>query len=264
MFLEGRQWQVVGESSIRAVCSYWLWSHASSIELFCGSLLNLRFELFALLFLWPLCLVNWGLFSTSIFSKSLNSLLDSTFSVLCIFCFDVDFCLSLRTFLFGEVSVKVGSLMGDLLSLPAVKNSLSIIQDGHHNPGKATDQGHAIVTDDRGQEEPIVAPMQVSRSNIKASPKSGFCTRIVCYNCNGQDHIVRDCASRRQWVRVCCYHCNKVGHMAQDCSGDKDRDKIALVSSPDKLWMRRCWSSECTSMRHHIQHLSTLAALRLL
>ena len=54
------------------------------------------------------------------FLKSLNLLLDSTFSVSCIFCFDVVFCLSLRTFLFGEVSVEVGGLSGDLLSFDLV------------------------------------------------------------------------------------------------------------------------------------------------
>ena len=47
-------------------------------------------------------------------------LLDSTFSVLCIFCFDVVLCLSFRTFLFGDVSVEVGGLIGDLLSFDLV------------------------------------------------------------------------------------------------------------------------------------------------
>ena len=42
----------------------------------------------------------------------LRLILDSTFSVSFIFCFDEVFCLFLRTFLFREVFVKVGGLTG--------------------------------------------------------------------------------------------------------------------------------------------------------
>ena len=120
MFLEGRQWQVVVESSIRAVRSYWLWFRGSYTELFCGSLLGLRSGLFDHLFSWPLCLCTWELFSISIFSKILNLLLESTFSLLTVFCFGVIFVLSFCSFLFGEVSVEVGGLIGDLLSFGLV------------------------------------------------------------------------------------------------------------------------------------------------
>ena len=128
MFLEGRQWQVVVESSIRAVRSYWLWFYGSSTELFCGSLLGLRSGLFDHLFLWPLCLCTWGLFSISILSKILNLLRESTFSLLTVFCFGVIFVLSFCSFLFGEVSVEVGGLIGDLLSFGFVlKGDFSVI-----------------------------------------------------------------------------------------------------------------------------------------
>ena len=116
MFLESRQWQVVVESSIRAVRSYWLWFRGSSTGLFCGSLLGLRSGLFDHLFLWPLCLCTWGLFSISIFSKIFNLLFASTFS----FWFRVIFVLSFCRFLFGAVSVELGGLIGDLLSFGLV------------------------------------------------------------------------------------------------------------------------------------------------
>ena len=45
-------------------------------------------------------------------------------------------------------------------------------------------QARTIVIDDWEQEQPIVTAMWASRSNIKASPKSGSHTRIVRYNCN--------------------------------------------------------------------------------
>ena len=79
-------------------------------------MLGLRSGLFDRLFLWPLCLCTWGLFSVSIFSKILNLLLASTFS----FCFGVIFVLSFCSFLFGEVSVELGGLIGDLLSFGLV------------------------------------------------------------------------------------------------------------------------------------------------
>ena len=61
-----------------------------------------------------------GLFSISIFSKCLNWLIESKFSVSCIFCFDEGFCLSLSSFLFGEESVEVSGLIKDLLSFDIV------------------------------------------------------------------------------------------------------------------------------------------------
>ena len=48
------------------------------------------------------------------FSKCLNLLIDSIFSVSCIFC------LPLSTFLFGEESVEVDGFIGDLLSFDFV------------------------------------------------------------------------------------------------------------------------------------------------
>ena len=79
-------------------------------------MLGLRSGLFDRLFLWPLCLCTWGLFSVSIFSKIFNLLLASTFS----FCFGLIFVLSFCGFLFGEVSVELGGLIGDLLSFGLV------------------------------------------------------------------------------------------------------------------------------------------------
>ena len=83
-------------------------------------MLGLRSGPFAHLFLWPLCLSTWGLFSISIFSKILNLLLNSTFSLSTVFCFGVIFVLSFGSFSFGEVSVEVGGLIGDLLSFGLV------------------------------------------------------------------------------------------------------------------------------------------------
>ena len=79
-------------------------------------MLGLRSGLFDRLFLWPLCLCTWGLFSVSIFSKILNLLPASTFS----FCYGVIFVLSFCSFLFGEVSVELDGLIGDLLSFGLV------------------------------------------------------------------------------------------------------------------------------------------------
>ena len=56
------------------------------------------------------------MFSVSIFSKIFNLLLASTFS----FCFGLTFGLSFCSFLFGEVSVELGGLIGDLLSFGLV------------------------------------------------------------------------------------------------------------------------------------------------
>ena len=79
-------------------------------------MLGLKSGLFHSLFLWPLSLSTWGLFSIFIFSQILNLLLESTFSLSTVFCFGVIFVLSFCSFLFGEVSVEVGDLIGDLLS----------------------------------------------------------------------------------------------------------------------------------------------------
>ena len=87
-------------------------------------MLGIRSGLFDRLFLWPLCLCTWGLFSISIFSKILNLLLESTFSLSTVFCFGVIFVLSFCSFLFGKVSVEVGGLIGDLLSFGLVLTHL--------------------------------------------------------------------------------------------------------------------------------------------
>ena len=65
-------------------------------------------------------------------------------------------------------------------------------------------RAHAVVTNDQGQEEPIVAAAQRSQNNIKASPESGPHNRIVCFNYNDQGHVLRDYTSRRQGVKVRC------------------------------------------------------------
>ena len=83
-------------------------------------MLGLRSGLFDHLFLWSLCLCTWGLFSISIFSKILNLLLTSKFSLSTFFCLGVIFVLSFCSFLFGEVSIEVGGLIGDLLSFGLV------------------------------------------------------------------------------------------------------------------------------------------------
>ena len=50
----------------------------------------------------------------------LNLLFESTFSLSTVFCFGIIFVLSFCSFLFGEVSVQVGGLIGDLLSFGVV------------------------------------------------------------------------------------------------------------------------------------------------
>ena len=94
-------------------------------------------------------------------------------------------------------------------------------------------QAHAIMTDNQGQIDPIVVAMQASQSNVRISPKLDPRTSIVCCNCNGQGHLARDCLSRRQGVLVRSYRYNKAGHLAQDCQENRNRDEIALISSPD-------------------------------
>ena len=89
-------------------------------------MLGFRSGLFDHFFLWPLCLCNWGLFSISIFSKILNLLLESTFSLSTVFCFGVIFVLSFCSFLFGDVSVEVGGLIEDLLSFVVLEGDYSV------------------------------------------------------------------------------------------------------------------------------------------
>ena len=66
-------------------------------------------------------LVNCRLLSVSIFSKSLNLVIVSVFSISCIFGIGVGFCLSLSVFiLFGEVSADAGGCVRDLLSFDLI------------------------------------------------------------------------------------------------------------------------------------------------
>ena len=54
----------------------------------------------------------------------------------------------------------------------------------------------------------------------------------MCYRCDGQGHIARNC--RRRLTAVRCYRCNETGHMARDCAGNGARDKVPALTFPQK------------------------------
>ena len=89
-------------------------------------------------------------------------------------------------------------------------------------------RARAVVTDDWGQEEPIVAAVQASWSNIKAPPKLGPYNSIVCYKCNAQ-------GTKWEIVRA----------EGKECM------YAVTVETKQDIW--RCRSSESTLMRLHAQ-----------
>ena len=72
------------------------------------------------------------------------------------------------------------------------------------------------MTDNQGQIDPIVMTTQASQSNVRTFPKLD--PRM--FNCNSQNHLARDCLSRRQGEHVRCYCCNKAEYLAWDCPGN--------------------------------------------
>ena len=92
------------------------------------------------------------------------------------------------------------------------------------------DQARTVMKDNSELRDPVIGAAQSTpsddRPSLGPSPRSG----VVCYMCNGQGHIARNC--RRRLTAVCCYRCNETGHMVRDCAGNGAGGKVPASTFP--------------------------------
>ena len=92
------------------------------------------------------------------------------------------------------------------------------------------DQARTVMKDNSELRDPVIAAAQSTPSDDR--PSQGLSPRggVVCYRCNSQGHIARNC--RRRLTAVCCYQCNETGHMARDCVGNGAGGKVPASTFP--------------------------------
>lgn len=97
------------------------------------------------------------------------------------------------------------------------------------------ERARAIVRDQSGPEEPVIAATQATQSDLRDPPKLEQRARVTCFNCGRTGHIAKDCRSRGKGC-VRCFQCGGAGHMARTCPGNEPGDKTpAPLSSPHKM-----------------------------
>ena len=81
-----------------------------------------------------------------------------------------------------------------------------------------------------GESEGIEAIQDVSSGEAKKSnappathQKKTKRSAAVCYNCNEEGHLSRDCTTEKKSKRPApiCYNCNEEGHLSRDCTVEK-------------------------------------------
>ena len=92
------------------------------------------------------------------------------------------------------------------------------------------DWARTVMKDNSELRDPVIAAAQSTPSDDRPSQGPSLRSGVMCYRCDGQGHIARNC--RRQLTAVRCYRCNETGHMARDCAGNGAGGKVPALTFP--------------------------------
>ena len=121
-----------------------------------------------------------------------------------------------------------------LLRASARINSLTLTQ--------VLESARDIIKDMPREEEPVVAAVQPVAKESKSQSRPDQRVGLICFNCNGPNHIARDCRVEGRGGRVDgrggrvrCYRCSRIGHLSRNCPGKRRRGKdISAGLFPDQ------------------------------
>ena len=91
-------------------------------------------------------------------------------------------------------------------------------------------RARTVMKDNSELRNPGIAAAQSTLSDDRPSQGPSPCSGVVCYRCDGQGHIARNC--RRRLTAVRCFRCNETGHMARDCVGNRTGGKVPASTFP--------------------------------
>ena len=92
------------------------------------------------------------------------------------------------------------------------------------------DRARTVMKDNSELRDLVITAAQSTPSDDRLFQGPSPCGRVMCYRCDGQGHVARNC--RRQLTAVRCYQCNETRHMAQDCAGNEAGDKVPTSTFP--------------------------------